>query len=405
MLVGTFRSMTLAELLRWAEEGAKTGNLKITRARSTVVFYFSDGAIRGSSSNDPPSLLGQFLVSRGRLSEDTLNRALIEHEKGESGLGPILTRMGAVSEAELDRYCAAKAEELVYELLDAEDAVFEFDVDGRLNPSMTRMNLSCGDLLMRGATRSDEGRRMRAELAGPGVVLEKTDIPLNRETAASPVAQRLYDAIDGTRSFAEIVLHSRASEFLATKFVFGMKQRGIVRIVDAGGLNRTRQSQSIVAIARALRSRGDYDAALDLLVRRLTEHPEDQESRAEMESIETEYLEKMYAGPIPRTALVVESDSGGPVSGELTSAESYILDTIRPGKWRVADLVRIAPMHELDIVRNLDRLRVRGGIRLLDESDGEKSAGNPSDREPFADRSLADRITASLDQTLKIGSD
>ncbi len=130
-LVTTLDTMALADVLQWIDGARKTGILRVTRGKANAMFHFTEGRLTGGTSNDPPLLLGQFLLSRGKITEDTLHEALELQEKNHRLLGDILLQMGAVTAEELERACVAKAEETIFGLLEWTEAMVEFDPEAK----------------------------------------------------------------------------------------------------------------------------------------------------------------------------------------------------------------------------------------------------------------------------------
>ena len=60
-VTGNLQDMPLSELLQWVGSNRKTGVLQISSGRNTIQFVVEEGKIVGCASNDPPTLLGQFL--------------------------------------------------------------------------------------------------------------------------------------------------------------------------------------------------------------------------------------------------------------------------------------------------------------------------------------------------------
>jgi hypothetical protein len=74
-LNGNLKTMSLADFLQWAGSGRKVGTLRLRSDALEKKIYFQDGAIIGSSSNDPREYLGQFMLSEGIITEQQLKDA------------------------------------------------------------------------------------------------------------------------------------------------------------------------------------------------------------------------------------------------------------------------------------------------------------------------------------------
>ena len=100
-IYGDLSTMGLADLLQWAAMNEKTGVLEIERHKISRRIEFRKGWIGACSSDDPPSMLGQFLLSRGKITEEALREALARQEVTHENLGVILVHMGKLGASDL----------------------------------------------------------------------------------------------------------------------------------------------------------------------------------------------------------------------------------------------------------------------------------------------------------------
>lgn len=365
-VTGTLETMPISELMQWLGQN-KTGILELQHDKLVETLWIENGRVAGFGSNDPPSLLGQFLLARGKIDEQTLNEALtIQEEKSET-LGSILVEMGAISEPELLRYVQAKAEEAMLKMFEWDNASFKFNHNGRRDPQLVEMDLGIENLLVQGENRRDEMEKMKRTLGDHGTVLCRTDRPLGKETANSTVAQRIFELIDGRRSFGEILLLSRASEYLVTKFLYELSRKGIIRVKspqDSSPAPGT--SDDCCQLADDLVSAGEYEAAMDILNFALAGSAADSLLDKKLGVIESIFLNHVYAELIPAHNVPVvlrKADSITPADG-LKPSEYYLLSLVDEHDWNVETLVRLAPMYEIEVIRGLKKLLSKGIISL-----------------------------------------
>ena len=147
---GDLRTMTLCDLLQWAGVNRKTGVLELERNKVCRRIEFRKGRIGACSSDDPPSLLGQFLLARGKIDRDQLRDALARQQESHQNLGLILHGMGCLSHKDLSQLIKAKAEETIQGLFDWEDAIFRFHEGATLEPNQIEVSLSVDDVLLTG---------------------------------------------------------------------------------------------------------------------------------------------------------------------------------------------------------------------------------------------------------------
>ena len=229
-LHGTLETMPLPDLLQWLGTARLTGTLQVERNRVRKWILLKDGLVVGCSTDDPPERLGQFLMSRGMITEDQLRIALTVQEGSPKHLGKIFVEMGALTHENLMAHLEAKAEETIYSLFDWEDATFRFDEDLSDLQHILPLSLRVEDILLRGLKRYDELQVIRGVFNDPGIVLRRSDKSPNEKMLENKIARAIYESIDGERSVAEILLHVHGSEYLVTKFLYDLHRNGFATI-------------------------------------------------------------------------------------------------------------------------------------------------------------------------------
>ena len=230
-LYGNLDTMSVPELFGWVNSGRKSGTLEVEREKIIKRIMFRKGRVVGCSSNEPATLLGQFLLSRGKITRQILSDAMRRHGKSGASLGHTLIEMGAISLEDQDAFVANKIEETIFGLFDWGDAVFRFYADALPDPNTLEVDLEIREILERGVQRRDEQQRSREAITDPGIVLGRTGGSEPRELEGHLAARRIYELIDGKKTVAEILLHSHAPEFLVTKFLSVLLQAHVVEIL------------------------------------------------------------------------------------------------------------------------------------------------------------------------------
>jgi hypothetical protein len=398
--------------------------LELERNRVSRSIEFRNGWIGACSSDDPPNRLGQFLLARGKITEEKLRKALAEQEQTGENLGVILTRMGVLTQTELMRQVTAKAEETIQGLFDWDDAVFRFQEGATLDPNQIAVSLSVREVLMRGIQHHDELQRIRETFKSSGVVLKRTELPAPANLLNRPMAARIFDSVDGERSLAEVLLHAHASEFLVLKLLFRLYQLRLVEIheqrpaspdsrtlldveaadagprspgqlaseveqtlqrdVRAAGLNAAEDGgspedsggepaqnskddlDSEVTVAGRLMSRGEYAAALELLNASYRAHPGESHltrliAKAEAGYVETVRKDELSSSKVPVLRGTVES-----LREQQLGPEESFLVTLIDGESDIKSIIWLAPLREVDALRTLRLMVDRGLIELLE---------------------------------------
>jgi hypothetical protein len=412
--------MSLTEILQWLGNAGKTGTLSIERNKVVKRILVREGRIIACASQEPSDMLGHFLVSRGKITEETLRSALTQQESQRTHLGKILVESGALTEDELRSQLEDKAQETIFGLFDWDDAEFRFADDEAAAPNIFAVNMRVEDILLRGAQRWDEMQRFRSVFNNPGIVLARTDRVPPAEVFRNRMARRIFESIDGERSVAEILLHAHGSEYLVTKFLYELHRAGVVEITgikpviddplqpsssetlhdfdpESGapapdavvtrpaavravpparapghfGAGAPPTAPSVVEgsdleFARRLLNRGEYDSALEILDRAYKAQPSDEALRRLLAEAEASFIEKAYRHFLPPSKIVTLRRVAETLTAEQLSPTEFFLLSRIDGTWDIKSIIQITPLREVDVLRTLKRMREKGLIELKD---------------------------------------
>ncbi len=383
-LVGTLNTMPLVDLLQWVGASRRTGTLHVELDKVVKQLHFRDGEIVGCTTDDPPELLGQFLIGRGRITEKQLLESLALHEASGRYLGAILVESGALPAEELSSHLLAKAEETVLSLFDWPEARFRFQ-DGEIpDTPVFPVCLRVEEVLLRGVQRFDEIQRIRQVLNDPALVLRPTESAPPVAVLDDPAARSVYLAANGDRTLADMRLHVRGSEYFVYRCLFELLRSGHLAIVgkrgsappcelkEPAGTDRPAKGGAATPVdkqlqrARRAMSSGDPEAALAILDPLYEELPGDDSLRRLTLEAEAAFAEKAYRHYLPARKIVhlvrpIEELTTRPFS----PTEFFLISRI-DGAWDVKSIVQLAPLREADTLRTLKRLREEGVIDLRD---------------------------------------
>jgi len=379
---GNLATMSLTEILQWLGNAGKTGALSIERNKVVKRILVREGRIIACASQEPSDMLGHFLVSRGRISEETLRKALTVQEADKGHLGRILVGMGALTEDELRRSLEDKSQETIFGLFEWEDAAFRFDDGDVDDANIYAVNMRVEDILLRGAQRWDEIQRIREVFNDPGIVLARTARVPPAEVFRNRMARRIFESIDGERTVADILLHAHGSEYLVTKFLFELHRAGCVSVAGVRPVEKAPEPEPAPApqprpaavaasegdfeVARRLVNRGDFEAALEILDRAYKAQPGDEALRRLLAEAEATFVEKVYRHYLPPGKVVALARPVEELATERLSPPEFFLLSRIDGTWDVRSIIQITPLREVDVLRTLKRMRENGLIELRD---------------------------------------
>ncbi len=147
-VTGRLEDFPLAALLHTLSLQTITGKLTLKSAAGDGLVVVRNGSIIYAASNSARETLGNILVCRGLLDENTLLRALeMQHELAdEKRLGAILVDLGAISQATLEEVLRQQTGGVVSELLRWEEGFFRFEPLEIVEGGEVRVDVS--DLVM-----------------------------------------------------------------------------------------------------------------------------------------------------------------------------------------------------------------------------------------------------------------
>ena len=353
-LTGRLSIMSLPDLLQWIKNAAKTGCLHVVHKRVTRDIYSREGHIVACNSEDPSVLLGQFLLCHGRISEETLREGLKLQEQTGKGLGTILVETGALREDQLTQIVTQKAMETIHGIFDWEDAYFHFVPDATPPAGRIEVDLSVDEILLDGMRRIDEMAQLRQVFSSPRIVLEHTDRAAGPALLASPVAQKLYEAIDGRRTLAEVVLRCHASEFMAFQFLRLLLDRGAIAMAGTREAASDREDPSpSLDRARELIDQGEFLAAIEILQPLVESNPDESSIRPLLVDAEAKFAVKMYRGGLHpgHVPVLLRAQAEIPLD-KLTAAEAHLLERI-DGVQDIKSILWVVPMRPVEVLATL----------------------------------------------------
>ncbi|HJW09079.1 MAG TPA: DUF4388 domain-containing protein [Holophagaceae bacterium] len=237
-LKGNLATMGLEDLFQWLAVGKKTGILVIKGAHHTKKVAFQEGRVIHVGSDDPKEYLGQFLIAHGRITEVQLREALAAQDSEKQLLGRILVSRNLVREDEIQQIVQFKAEETVYDAFLWDTGEFEFLEGATPAPDVVLITLDVTSVVLEGARRRDEWHRIRSLIKGGDTVLAPDSEAISEQLPLATEDAELLSRMDGHKTVEHLVVEMRATEFKISHHLFKLHEKGLVRIVKAGGAPR-----------------------------------------------------------------------------------------------------------------------------------------------------------------------
>ncbi|MBI2213316.1 MAG: DUF4388 domain-containing protein [Acidobacteria bacterium] len=373
---GNLRTMSPGDLLQWLNFAQKTGTLVLTAGGVEKKIFFREGRVISSASTDPREYLGQFLMSHGYITEEQLTQAMKEQARSKRLLGRILVDLGVVPEKELGRLMREKAEESIYEIFLWKEAEFHF-IDNELpNMEMVPLQVDVTGIIMEGARRIDEWKRISRLIPGRDAIPEAL-API--DTAELPdVNRRIIEAVNGHRSIEELILESRSSHFKVARTIYVFLEAGQMHLVKRV---KAPEGRTVSAEIRAVRTEadeiasllghaqealraGDFDKTLRMLKAAQNVDPTDAKIASALKGTATVIMnaleaEGVVAKKVPRLVKTIDEIS----QMNFTPNEGFMISRIN-GTWDIGSIVKISPLREIDSLLIFRKLQRDGIVKL-----------------------------------------
>jgi hypothetical protein len=369
-LQGNLATIILPDVLQLLSTSLKTGILHVQgKGGITKKVTFRNGRIISTSSSDPREYLGQFLISRGYISEEQLNKAMETQLQTGIMLGRILTTVGVVSDDELRSILQLKAEESLYDIFLWDEGRFEFEELEIVDDGLVSIDLDVTSLIMEGVRRKDEWARIRSIFSSDRIVLSKTEAELD-PSVANPhsLVWRAYEIFDGKKSLADAALELHTTEFLVSEAAFRLHDRGLLTLAGEKARPEEKayaeiQRKLLTEAAKALEEK-KYDEALNLYRYLQKTLPGDEEVALGLSRSEECVSQAFFQQVVPLSSVL---ELAIPLSDltklDLTPQEGYLASRAN-GSWDIGAILKVSPLPERDALRAIRKLLERRVLRV-----------------------------------------
>lgn len=214
----------LCDVFAMVGQSRWSGELSVFDGTALRSVFFDSGTIISAQSNVEGERLGEVLYRYGALTKDQI-AAVMKAVTAETRFGEAAVRMCLITREKLFQLIAKQVEEIVYATLHTESGVFFFLDRFDESRLASRQNMPVNSLIMEGVRRMDEMRYFRERIPSDQHVPERVK---ERARPKEDELVRVYNAIDGARSIADICRVVGQGEFDVTRHVFQMMQEGCV---------------------------------------------------------------------------------------------------------------------------------------------------------------------------------
>jgi hypothetical protein len=211
----------LCDIVALIGQAGWEGELVVLDGIASRSIFFEHGHVIGAVSTADRERLGEVLYRYGALTHEQVEETA-KAVNADLRFGEAAVRLGFLSRERLFQLMSKQAEEIVYAVLLVGDGMFYFLESFDESRLAVRISLSVNGLLMEGVRRMDETKYFRDRIPSDQHVPER--IP--DRSPPDEELKKVFEAIDGARSVAEIGRVVGQGEFEVTQSLFQLVQAG-----------------------------------------------------------------------------------------------------------------------------------------------------------------------------------
>ena len=359
-LMGSLGLMPLHEVVDFLGRRRATGTLVCERGTVRKSCHVVEGVASEASSNDPREYLGQLLINFGHINEEQLGKAFQTQQETHIRLGRVLVMVGAVKAEAVRETLALKIRETLLDAMLWDSGTFHFDESTPPTGDELEARVQLADVAREAEFRSTAWQAFRSAFPSGASALEVDEARAPRALEGASVNARLIKLAREGRTIDEIGLALHATDFHLYQRLYALHTQGVLRAapVRPGTVAANGPAVSpdrLLAEARRHLLEGRLVEAEECAARAVAVAPGLASAVAlvrEARSALAEQLRSSFLKP-PRTpALKVPVHDVPRLT--LSAPERWILGRC-DGSRDVAQIVQIAPLPELDVLKAMRR--------------------------------------------------
>lgn len=368
-MIGDIKLMPLEEILQWLGNGRRTGILKVSNGYITKKIVFKNGLVISASSSDPRDYLGQFLLSRGWITEVQLVKAIELQETKKSLLGKILVDLKILIENQVKEALREKTLETIFSLFLWEEGKFEFTSEEIQNFKFIPIEENADKLILEGIKRKNDWVRFLKNFKSlNAVVIKIPEKKLPAKLAENVIAKNLWNIIDGDKSLQEIALHLHCTDYevgYLAQIFFDMQIIKTIKFKSVKEDSFTLPIQMVVSLGQKKLEEGKLEEALNIFNYLTAKYTEADNRILELRDLAEKkymkYIKNEILPPDKKPKLTIPINEAS--NYNLTPEESFLLSRIN-GSWSIKEILCVVPFNEITAIKFFKRLLDRGLIKL-----------------------------------------
>ena len=238
-LKGNLRDFNTTQLLNLINLAHKTGTLTVGTRGSEARLCFRKGKLVYATPDGQDDNLAALLRRAGKLTEEQACAIHAQADvKSDKELGLLLIKSGCVNQEDIVRVVRNYILNTVYPLFTCSEGTFRFESNVLPFENRITIPIDLENVIMEGSRRMQEWEQLQDELPDLDVALRFAERPEARlrDINLSVEEWRVVSFINPRNTIRQIAQYNSLSDFQIRKIVYGLRQAGLVELVQPEGV-------------------------------------------------------------------------------------------------------------------------------------------------------------------------
>jgi DNA-binding MarR family transcriptional regulator len=244
-LQGNIESFHLPSVLQLLSGDKKTGILTIADSTRKVQVYIKQGNIVYAVGSQKEVRLGYLLRTKGIISAEELQKALLLAKERKERLGKILVEKGYISLETLRKFLQQQIRDILYDLFLWQQGDFKYvEQDLKLEEEfITELNYM--EVILEGTRRVDEWSILKKNIPNQQVIFKISKNVEEQKDSVNLTANewRVISMVDGKRTVKQIIADSGQDEFVVYRMLNALISSGLIDKSDSATAAPRAQAQ------------------------------------------------------------------------------------------------------------------------------------------------------------------
>ena len=269
---GDIKGMIVPWLLQDLRIGKKTGTAVFSRENEEKKVYFRDGDVLFAASNLLDDRLGEFLLRKGKITQDQFDRSSEVVNKTGKKFGAVLFEMGVFTSQDLVAQVKLQVKEIILHVFNWRDGHYMFNNGPLPLAEIIPLHMSTGDLII-ASIRDLDWKIIRKSLPPLATVIRPVSDPslLFQHANLDEDQRTVFSLVDGNKSIEQLCSLSGMGDFNTLKAVYALLA---LRMTEPGVI-KTDEDKKFAHEAVTSKPGQAEHAAADSVTREMIQHTYD----------------------------------------------------------------------------------------------------------------------------------